>query len=310
VIDDAWAFKSALEQAHAVAARQVKPSELVALYDERIGRLDPLEIVLDDTSVSRYHAEIRITDRGWRVRDLGSTNGTRLNGARMERAVAVGIRSGDKLVVGTTTLRFVGEHFDAETPPESPSTIREIRTTRMVLVVGDIVGFSTIAEGSPSDLVIGTLEPLYARLRSVLRQHAGVLSAYVGDAVFAVWEADPLADAATRALRFALDANRTVDELAPHLPLTGADGEPVRMGWGAVLGMVAVTTLPGDQVTVIGDAANVAFRLSGLAARDGAPAILASSELIEALTEPLPSRTWPSLTVKGRSAPVMVAGLG
>jgi hypothetical protein len=55
---------------------------------------------------------------------------------------------------------------------------------------------------------------------------------------------------------------------------------------------------------------NVAFRLSGLAARDGAPAILASSELIEALTEPLPSRTWPSLTVKGRSAPVMVAGLG
>jgi amidase len=41
VIDDAWAFKSALEQARAVAARQVKPSELVALYYERIGRIDP-----------------------------------------------------------------------------------------------------------------------------------------------------------------------------------------------------------------------------------------------------------------------------
>src|ERR1700737_45107 len=41
MIDDAWAFKSALEQAHAVAARQVKPSELVALYYERIGKLDP-----------------------------------------------------------------------------------------------------------------------------------------------------------------------------------------------------------------------------------------------------------------------------
>jgi HD-GYP domain-containing protein (c-di-GMP phosphodiesterase class II)/pSer/pThr/pTyr-binding forkhead associated (FHA) protein len=49
----------------------------------RIGRLDPLEIVLDDNSVSRYHAEIRATDRGWRVRDLGSTNGTRLNGVRL-----------------------------------------------------------------------------------------------------------------------------------------------------------------------------------------------------------------------------------
>ena len=41
MIDDAWAFKSALEQARAVAARQVKPSELVALYFERIERIDP-----------------------------------------------------------------------------------------------------------------------------------------------------------------------------------------------------------------------------------------------------------------------------
>jgi putative nucleotidyltransferase with HDIG domain len=49
----------------------------------RIGRLEALEIVLDDSSVSRYHAEVRATDRGWRVRDLGSTNGTRLNGVRL-----------------------------------------------------------------------------------------------------------------------------------------------------------------------------------------------------------------------------------
>lgn len=49
----------------------------------RVGRLDALEVVLDDSSVSRYHAEVRVTDRGWRVRDLGSTNGTRLNGVRL-----------------------------------------------------------------------------------------------------------------------------------------------------------------------------------------------------------------------------------
>src|SRR4051794_9122945 len=49
----------------------------------RVGRLEALEMVLDDSSVSRYHAEVRATDRGWRVRDLGSTNGTRLNGVRL-----------------------------------------------------------------------------------------------------------------------------------------------------------------------------------------------------------------------------------
>jgi HD-GYP domain-containing protein (c-di-GMP phosphodiesterase class II) len=49
----------------------------------RAGRLSTLEIVLDDPSVSRRHAEIRATDHGWRMRDLKSTNGTFLNGNRL-----------------------------------------------------------------------------------------------------------------------------------------------------------------------------------------------------------------------------------
>lgn len=49
----------------------------------RAGRLASLEMVLDDSSVSRRHAEVKSTTNGWRVRDLGSTNGTWLNGARL-----------------------------------------------------------------------------------------------------------------------------------------------------------------------------------------------------------------------------------
>ncbi len=49
----------------------------------RAGRLTSLEVVLDDGSVSRRHAEVRSTDQGWRLRDLGSTNGTFLNGTRL-----------------------------------------------------------------------------------------------------------------------------------------------------------------------------------------------------------------------------------
>ena len=49
----------------------------------RAGRLGSLEIVLDDSSVSRRHAEVRHGDDGWHVRDLESTNGTYVNGVRI-----------------------------------------------------------------------------------------------------------------------------------------------------------------------------------------------------------------------------------
>src|SRR5947207_15536008 len=50
----------------------------------RAGRLGSLEIVLDDSSVSRRHAELRYQPSlGWMLRDLESTNGTYLNGVRL-----------------------------------------------------------------------------------------------------------------------------------------------------------------------------------------------------------------------------------
>ncbi|HEY3790012.1 MAG TPA: HD domain-containing phosphohydrolase [Urbifossiella sp.] len=49
----------------------------------RAGRLASLEIVLDDSSVSRRHAEVRFGNEGWYVRDLKSTNGTYVNGVRI-----------------------------------------------------------------------------------------------------------------------------------------------------------------------------------------------------------------------------------
>ena len=51
----------------------------------RAGRLASLEIVLDDSSVSRRHAEVRASDEGngWYVRDLESTNGTYVNGIKV-----------------------------------------------------------------------------------------------------------------------------------------------------------------------------------------------------------------------------------
>jgi HD-GYP domain-containing protein (c-di-GMP phosphodiesterase class II) len=69
----------------------------------RVGRLESFEIVIDDPSVSRRHAEIRCTDVGWHVCDLGSTNGTFLNGARLTRGERR-LRARDLVQFGKTTF--------------------------------------------------------------------------------------------------------------------------------------------------------------------------------------------------------------
>lgn len=71
-----------------------------------MGRLPDCEVVVGDPNVSRRHAEIRPSDHdsGWEVVDLGSTNGTRLNGSLL-RAPTL-LRPGDQVTMGATTITF------------------------------------------------------------------------------------------------------------------------------------------------------------------------------------------------------------
>lgn len=68
-----------------------------------IGRAAECAVRLADTSVSRTHAEVRPTGDGWTVVDLGSTNGTKVNGAAItERR----LKDGDAISVGDSHLKF------------------------------------------------------------------------------------------------------------------------------------------------------------------------------------------------------------
>lgn len=68
-----------------------------------IGRLSECEVMLDDSHVSRRHAEVRKQGDAFVVVDLKSSNGTRVNGERVTEHV---LNEGDEIQVGGTTLRF------------------------------------------------------------------------------------------------------------------------------------------------------------------------------------------------------------
>jgi pSer/pThr/pTyr-binding forkhead associated (FHA) protein len=68
-----------------------------------LGRSSSCELRLHDVDTSRRHAEILCDASGCRIRDLASTNGTFVNGERVEEC---GLEPGDRIQVGTNTLTF------------------------------------------------------------------------------------------------------------------------------------------------------------------------------------------------------------
>jgi signal transduction histidine kinase/pSer/pThr/pTyr-binding forkhead associated (FHA) protein len=68
-----------------------------------LGRDNTNPIRLHDTEVSRRHAEVRRSDEAYRVVDLGSANGTYVNGQAVDQSP---LRSGDRLQLGQTVMLF------------------------------------------------------------------------------------------------------------------------------------------------------------------------------------------------------------
>jgi hypothetical protein len=69
-----------------------------------IGRSRDSDIVLDDSNVSRRHAELSPSGQSWLIQDLGSTNGVRVNGRQVNGPHP--LESGDRIELGTVSIGF------------------------------------------------------------------------------------------------------------------------------------------------------------------------------------------------------------
>jgi hypothetical protein len=87
-----------------------------------IGRDEGVDVLIDNPSVSRRHAEIRLGDSGWVVEDLGSSNGTFIRGTKIQGPQSLGL--GDEIGFGKFSIVFgkalsEGEHA----PPPATAAV-------------------------------------------------------------------------------------------------------------------------------------------------------------------------------------------
>ena len=75
-----------------------------------VGRSSQADCTIPDEAVSRRHFELRVTPAGVHIRDLGSGNGTLVNGKKIEE---MALSDGDRIVVGDSTLEYRDRHAKA-----------------------------------------------------------------------------------------------------------------------------------------------------------------------------------------------------
>lgn len=283
--------------------QNVRVDERVHIGRECAG-IDPSRrVLLDDPGVSRDHAEVQVISGAPFVVDH-STNGTRVNGRRIERGERVPLVDGDRLTIGGTEILLRATEVVLQ-PDESQMTITAESVDACVLLVGDVIGYTRLTEVHGAAAVAAAVDGLFTELRRLVVGHLGTVSNFAGDAILALWEESTGPRVATSAVHCAVELHRYATEAATQAPLRDESGQPIRFGWAVTAGNVATSHPSPARVSVHGDAVNLAFRLAGLAGRGAVAPILVQA----AVAERVPDADFGpefAVQVKGRQSAAVV----
>jgi adenylate cyclase len=242
----------------------------------RIGRNEGNTIVLQDDLASRNHAIVQTSDSGvYYLTDLGSTNGTLVNGSRV--TVPVILKPGDKIQIGNHSFTFQQEMYKAPEPEvlEAKATSLFVAMKVISVLVVDIRDFTGLGQriGPRLGEVAGTL---FREGGVVLQEYGAWAQKYIGDAVMAVWLHK---GALARPEEFIpiFGALNRLNIIAASLQTRFELDAPIRIGAGINTGPASIgnfgSTAASDY-TALGDVVNKAFRLESATKEVGAELVL------------------------------------
>ncbi len=154
-----------------------------------IGRSSSNQIVLAAEKVSRRHAIINAAENGeyWLV-DLGSSNGTYVNGRRLAQPTL--LKNADEVHIGDFILVF---RRDGEPAPEenhdsvSDKTIQHIRANDCWLLIADIESSTELSVFHPPDELPKITGRWLERCKAIIEANDGAINKFLGDGFFAYW---------------------------------------------------------------------------------------------------------------------------
>ncbi|QHC21857.1 ABC transporter ATP-binding protein/permease [Streptomyces sp. GS7] len=148
----------------------------------RIGRALENELVVSDLQVSRHHAEFRATPDGrFEIRDLGSHNGTYVNGQPVPKSGTALIGPNDTVGVGHSTFRLVGDRLEEFVDTGEVSfSARHLTVT----VDGGKQILKDVSFGVPEKSLIAVIGPSGSGKSTLLKALTGYRPANQGDVLY------------------------------------------------------------------------------------------------------------------------------
>ncbi|MFI7100152.1 FHA domain-containing protein [Streptomyces sp. NPDC050161] len=148
----------------------------------RIGRALENELVVSDLQVSRHHAEFRATPDGrFEIRDLGSHNGTYVNGQPVPKSGTAVIGAHDIIGVGHSTFRLVGDRLEEFVDTGDVSfSARHLTVT----VEGGKQILKDVSFGVPEKSLIAVIGPSGSGKSTLLKALTGYRPANQGDVLY------------------------------------------------------------------------------------------------------------------------------
>ena len=269
-----------------------------------VGRDKNSDIVLADLMVSRNHAMIRRIGHGdYYLIDGGSSNGSYVNQQRVTMPKL--LKHGDKITIGGIDFLFEQEvtiQADEDSIVMEDTIVHDTpEIKKITIIVADIRGFTSLSEQIPIRSLTRMMNTWFNQVSDVILKENGIVDKFIGDCVFARWEAD---EDEVSTIVSALKAAERISEVTEELNSNFTElSEDLHIGVGINTGAASVTTKVDNSA--MGDAVNVAFRLESATKMLGKDIVLSESAYRH-----FPTQYWKDqeqkIRVKGKRDPVRI----